>query len=143
MELAQGVAALTANQHSTIVTIKRDGKPQLSNVVHSVGETGLVRVSITATRAKYHNLVRTPWAALHVNGPEGDFWSYAVIECEASLSPVAGDPHDAVADELVELYGKVAAQVHPDWDEYRRAMVADQRVVLTLTPVRAYGMLRG
>jgi PPOX class probable F420-dependent enzyme len=143
MELSEGVAALAANQHSTIVTLKRDGKPQLSNVGHAVGDDGLVRVSITATRAKYHNLVRTPWAALHVNGPGQDFWSYAVVECSAELSPVAADPHDATVDELVELYRSVAAAEHPDWEDYRRAMVADRRVVLRLTPTYAYGMLRG
>jgi PPOX class probable F420-dependent enzyme len=140
VELSQAVDALAANQHSVLVTLKRDGRPQLSNVVHAVSD-GVVRISITATRAKYHNLVRTPWAALHVNGP--DFWSYAVVECDAELSDVAADPHDAAAEELVELYRAVSGGEHPDWEDYRRTMVADQRVVLRLRPTYAYGMLRG
>jgi hypothetical protein len=36
----------------------------------------------------------------------------------------------------------VAHKDHPDWEDYRRAMVAEQRVVLRLRPQRAYGMLR-
>lgn len=140
MEISQALEAARARQQSVLTTIKRDGLPQLSNVVHAVDETGLVRVSITATRAKYHNLRRTPWAALHVNGH--DFWSYAVLECDAELSAVATDPHDATVEELVTLYRAVAGKDHPDWDDYRRAMVADQRVVLRLLPRRAYGLLR-
>lgn len=140
MEISEALEAARARQQSVLTTIKRDGLPQLSNVVHAVGEDGLIRVSITATRAKYHNLRRTPWAALHVNGT--DFWSYAVLECDAELSEVATDPHDAAADELVALYPAVAGKDHPDWEEYRRAMVDDQRVVLRLRPTRAYGLLR-
>ena len=140
MEISEALEAARARQQSVLTTIKRDGLPQLSNVVHAVGEDGLIRVSITATRAKYHNLRRTPWAALHVNGQ--DFWSYAVLECDAQLSDVAADPHDAATDELVALYPAVAGKDHPDWEEYRRAMVDDRRVVLRLRPRRAYGLLR-
>lgn len=140
MEISQALDAARARHQSVLTTIRRDGRPQLSNVVHAVGDDGLIRVSITATRAKYHNLRRTPWAALHVNGT--DFWSYAVLECDAELSEVAADPHDATVEELVALYSQVAGKEHPDWEEYRRAMVADQRVVLRLRPQRAYGLLR-
>lgn len=140
MEISQALEAARARHESVLTTIKRDGLPQLSNVVHAVGEDGIIRISITATRAKYHNLRRTPWAALHVNGQ--DFWSYAVLECDAELSAVATDPHDEAADELVALYPAVAGRDHPDWEEYRRAMVTDQRVVLRLRPQRAYGLLR-
>lgn len=140
MEISQALDAARARHQSVLTTIRRDGRPQLSNVVHAVGDDGLIRVSITATRAKYHNLRRTPWAALHVNGT--DFWSYAVLECDAELSEVAADPHDATVEELVALYPQVAGKEHPDWEEYRRAMVADQRVVLRLRPQRAYGLLR-
>ncbi|WGL51659.1 PPOX class F420-dependent oxidoreductase [Nocardioides sp. BP30] len=140
MEISEALEAARARQQSVLTTLKRDGLPQLSNVVHAVGEDDTIRISITATRAKYHNLRRTPWAALHVNGP--DFWSYAVLECDAELSAVAADPHDEAADELVALYAAVAAKDHPDWEEYRRAMVTDRRVVLRLRPQRAYGLLR-
>jgi PPOX class probable F420-dependent enzyme len=139
MELDDAVAAARANHQSVLTTLRRDGKPQLSNVVHWVGDDGLIRVSTTADRAKYHNLRRDPWAALKVDGES--FWSYAVIEGQASLSAVATDPHDAAADELVEYFRAVSGE-HSDWDDYRRAMVAERRVVVRLTPTRAYGSLR-
>jgi len=120
-----------------LVTLKRDGRPQLSNVTYAyAAENRLIRVSITATRAKYRNLLRDPRASFHVASP--DFWAYSVVEGRAELTPVAADPADQTVAELVELYRAVAGE-HPDWDDYRRAMVADQRLVLRLPVDRVYG----
>lgn len=138
MDLARALAAARANPQSVLVTVRRDGRPQLSNVVHLVGDDGLVRVSTTADRAKFHNLRRTPWAALKVDGET--FWSYAVLEGDVTLSEVAADPADAAVDELVALYRGISGE-HPDWEEYRRAMVEDHRVVVRLSPTYAYGAL--
>jgi hypothetical protein len=63
MDVERALGAARATHRSVLVTMRRDGRPQLSNVVHLVGEDGLVRVSTTADRAKFHNLRRTPWAA--------------------------------------------------------------------------------
>lgn len=139
MELDKALAAAGATHQSVLTTIRKDGRPQLSNVVHAVGADGVIRVSTTADRAKFHNLRREPWAALKVDGES--FWSYAVLEADVTLSEVAADPHDATADELVELYRSISGE-HPDWEDYRRAMVADRRVVVRLRPTRAYGALR-
>jgi hypothetical protein len=76
---------------------------------------------------------------LHVNG--SDFWSYAVIEGDVTLSDVAADPHDAAVDELVELYRALSGE-HDDWEDYRAAMVTERRVVVRITPTHAYGLLR-
>ena len=138
MEVERALAAARANRQSVLVTVRRDGRPQLSNVVHLVGDDGLVRVSTTADRAKAHNLRRTPWAALKVDGES--FWSYAVLEGDVTLSEVAADPADAAVDELVALYRGIAGD-HPDWDDYRRTMVADRRLVVRLRPTYAYGAL--
>ena len=139
METEKAVAAARATNQSVLVTLKADGKPQLSNVLHTVDDEGVVRVSITTDRAKYKNLRRTPWAALHVNGPT--FWGYAVLEGDVSLSEPAGSPDDATVEELVALYRAISGE-HPDWDDYRAAQVDQHRVVVRITPTRAYGALR-
>ena len=54
------------------------------------------------------------------------------------LSPAAADPHDATVDTLVELYRAVQGE-HPDWEEYRAAMVTDGRVLLRLPVSHVYG----
>lgn len=138
MEIWEALALVQATKQSVLVALKKDGKPQLSNVSHAVIDD-VVKISITADRAKYHNLRRTPWAALHVNG--SDFWSYAVLEGDVELSEVASRPDDAAVEELVEVYRAIGGE-HPDWDEYRRAMVVDRRVVVRLRPTYAYGLIR-
>jgi PPOX class probable F420-dependent enzyme len=139
MELDQALQAARDRHQSVLTTLKRDGRPQQSNVLHAVGDDGLIRISTTADRAKYANLRRTPWAALHVDGK--DFWSYAVLEGDVTLSEVAAAPDDAAVDELVELY-RVLQGEHADWDDYRAAMVRDRRVVVRIAPTHAYGALR-
>ncbi|MCB0999451.1 MAG: PPOX class F420-dependent oxidoreductase [Acidimicrobiales bacterium] len=137
MELDAALRRLSEVRQAILVTLKRDGRPQSSNIVAAVGSDGVVRISITADRAKYHNLRRDPRATLHVN--RADFWAYAVVEGTAELSPVAADPADGTVDELVELYRSLSGE-HPDWSEYRAAMVRDRRLVVRLQPERAYGM---
>jgi len=140
MEIDDALAAARANREAVLTTIRGNGLPQLSNVLQAVGDDGLIRVSTTADRAKFTNLARRPWAAVHVNGD--NFFSYAVIEGDVELSPVAERPDDATVDELVELYRAQTGADHEDWDDYRRAMVEDRRAVVRIRPTRAYGMLR-
>ena len=138
MDLTTAVDFARAQRRSVLVTLRNDGRPQLSNVLHTVGDDGVIRISITAGRAKYKNLRRRPWAALHAT--RDDFFAYVVLEGDVSLSEVASSPDDAAVEELVDLY-RTAAGEHPDWDDYRRAMVDEGRVVVRFTPTRAYGML--
>lgn len=128
---------LTEVNGGVLVTLKRDGRPQLSNVNHAYDpEARVIRVSVTDGRAKTRNVRRDPRVSYHVTS--ADRWNYAVVEGNAQLSRVAEDPHDAAVDELVELYRSVQGE-HPDWDDYRAAMVADRRLVLRLPVERVYG----
>ena len=136
MDLARAVALAKDNQRSVLVTLKRDGRPQLSNVVHAVGDDGLIRVSITDARAKTANIRRDGRVSLYI--PRDDLWAYLVIEGDGELSAVATSPDGATVDELITLYRAMQGE-HPDWDDYRRAMVADRRLVLRMTPTYAYG----
>jgi PPOX class probable F420-dependent enzyme len=140
MDLAAAFDYLRPRHHGIVVTLKRDGRPQLSNVAYALGEDGVVRVSVTASRAKTANARRDPRVSFHVTAP--DFWSYVVLEGDAELTPVAARPDDATVDELVTVYRAISGE-HPDWDDYRRAMVADERLVLRIHPSRAYGALPG
>lgn len=119
-----------------LVTIKRAGRPQLSNVTYVFDGTR-VRVSLTDGRAKTKNLRRDPRASLYVDGPRGR--SYVVLEGKADLSPVAAEPDDAVVEDLVDYY-RIASGEHPDWDEYRAVMVQDKRLMFSMTVEHAYGM---
>lgn len=137
MELDAGLEYVRGRHRGVLVTLKADGRPQLSNIAYALGDDGVIRISVTADRAKTKNAARDGRVSLHVTAD--DFWSYVVIEGDAEVLPTAAAPDDATVDELVELYRAVQGE-HPDWDEYRQAMVADRRLVLRIHPTRAYGM---
>ncbi|MEP6851917.1 MAG: PPOX class F420-dependent oxidoreductase [bacterium] len=131
------VRLLASSRRGVLGTIRRDGRPQLSNVDYAYDpERAMVRVSVTDDRAKARNLRRDPRAVLHVTTP--DLGAYVVIDGVATLSAVAGDPHDEAVNELVSVYRAISGE-HPDWDEYRAAMVADHRLVVRLPAGRGYG----
>ncbi len=138
MDLSTALQFAADRHHGVLVTAKSDGRPQLSNIAYDVGADGVIRISVTAGRAKTKNIERDPRVSLHV--ARDDFYAYAVIEGTAELTPVATSPDDATADQLVEYFRAVSGE-HDDWDEYRRAMVADRRLLVLVHPERAYGML--
>jgi PPOX class probable F420-dependent enzyme len=120
-----------------LATLKKDGRPQLSNVSFAYDDaTRTVRISATDDRAKTRNLRRDPRASFYLTSP--DQRAYLVTEGDAEVTPVAADPHDATVDELIEVYRAIAGE-HPDWDEYRAAMITDRRLVIRLRIDRAYG----
>ncbi len=126
-----------ANRRSILITLRRNGRPQSSNIFHVVSD-GKLLISAIADRAKAINVGRDPRVSVHVLGP--DFWSYVVIEGTATLTPVTTDPDDATADALVAYY-RAAQGEHKDWAEYRTAMVREHRLVISVTPEHAYGRL--
>ena len=135
------LAVISGNSLGVLATIKRDGRPQLSNVSYNFDPRNLIiQVSITEPRAKTRNLRRDPRASIHVTADDG--WSYAVAEGDAILTPPAASPQDDTVEALIALYRNIAGE-HPDWDDYRRAMVDDRRVVLTLPITHVYGMPPG
>ncbi|HEV7581026.1 MAG TPA: PPOX class F420-dependent oxidoreductase [Mycobacterium sp.] len=135
------LALIKGNSLGVLATIKRDGRPQLSNVSYHFDPRELViRVSITEPRAKTRNLRRDPRASILVDSDDG--WSYAVAEGTAELTPPAAAPGDDTVEALIALYRNIAGE-HSDWDEYRQAMVTDRRVVLTLPISHLYGMPPG
>ena len=138
MDLTDALTFVRDHRKGVLVTQKRDGRPQLSNIVYAVDDEGVIRISITADRAKAKNLARQPIASLHVT--RKDFYAYVVLEADVSLSAVAAAPDDDAVEELVAQYRMLAGE-HDDWDDYRAAMVRDHRLVVRLTPTHAYGML--
>lgn len=131
---------LAGRWQGILVTTRKNGWPQLSNVNYAWDATDqLIRISVTDDRAKTKNLRRNPRASFHVSSE--DFWSYVVVDGHSELSAVAADPHDAAVEELIDLYRAVHGD-HPDWDDYRAAMVRDRRLVIRIRPERAYGLAR-
>ncbi len=138
MDIARALEFARGHRQGVLTTLKRDGRPQLSNIVYSIDGDDAIEISVTGDRAKTANLRRDPRASLHVTSD--DFRAYCVIEADATMTDEAAAPDDATVDALVEWYRAMSGE-HPDWDDYRRAMVDERRLLLTLSPTHAYGML--
>ncbi|GIF18062.1 PPOX class probable F420-dependent enzyme [Actinoplanes tereljensis] len=121
----------------TVATIKKDGRPQLSDVSYTAGDDRVIRFSTRTALAKVHNLRRDPRVSIKVTAAGG--WGYAVGEGTAELSAVSWAEDDATVEELIEIYRAIAGKEHPDWDDYRRAMVADGRLVVRIHVEHLYG----
>jgi uncharacterized protein len=135
------LALISGNSLGVLATIKRDGRPQLSNVSYFFDpRTVTIAVSVTEPRAKTRNLRRDARASVYVRADDG--WAYAVAEGDAVLTPPAEAVDDATVEGLIALYRNIAGE-HPDWDDYRRAMVADRRVLLTMPIAHLYGLPPG
>jgi PPOX class probable F420-dependent enzyme len=130
-------ALLAGARLGVLATLKADGRPQLSPVTPFYDrEAGTLRVSMTEGRAKTANLRRDPRAALEVTS--GDGWSWATAEGTVTLTGPSTDPDGPEVAALVDYY-RAAAGEHPDWAEYRTAMVADRRVLMTMRVEKVYG----
>jgi len=73
----------------------------------------------------------------HDGRPQLSTIDYA-YDAVATLSSIASNPLDPTVEELVGVYRAIQGE-HPDWDEYRAAMVADHRLVIALKVQRTYG----
>ena len=130
MDLEDARAFLRTHSHAVLATTRRDGTPQLSPVGATVDEQGRVVVSSRETAYKTRNLRRDPRAWLCVL-PDGFYGQWVQVEgtVEVLSLPEAMEP-------LVDYYRSIAGE-HEDWDDYRAAMVAEQRCLLRVTLTRA------
>jgi PPOX class probable F420-dependent enzyme len=130
MEIAAALDFVREQHDAVLLTHKRDGGAQLSPVACAVDGDGKVLISTRETAMKVHNLRRDPRVSLCVlaHGFFGDWIQIDGIAEIVSL-PDALEP-------LVEYYRGLRGE-HPDWDDYRAAMVRDQRCIVRITVERA------
>lgn len=137
IDTAAATAFLESRHQGVIIAQRRNGHPQPSNIAYAMLD-GEMWISVTDGRAKTKNLRRDSKCAVHVTSD--DFWKYVVVEAEAQLSPVAAEPDDETCDMLVRYFQAVGGE-HDDWDEYRRAMVDEGRLIVRLPLTHVYGQL--
>ena len=128
-------AFLAAHTRGVLVTLKGDGRPQLSNIMYGFFDDR-VHISVTDGRAKTRNLARDRRATLHVT--DEAFGRYLVVDGTADLTSVTTEPNDRAADLLAATYRSIAGE-HPDWHEFRQAMIDQHRLVISFGIEHAYG----
>lgn len=123
---------LGAHHRGVLSTFRRDGRPQLSPVGAGVDAEGRVIVSTPEGTAKARNLRRDPRVSLCAFS-DGFYGPWVQVEGTAEIV----ERPEAV-ELLVDYYRRLSGE-HPDWDDYRRAMVEDRRVLVRFAIDRASG----
>src|ERR1700716_3033166 len=124
------------HHRAVLTTYHPDGRAQLSTVTVGVDEAGHVIISTRETALKTRNLPRDPPVVLCAL-TDAFFGEWILIEGRADIVhlPEAMQP-------LVDYYRGISGE-HPDWDDYRAAMLREQRVLLRVTVTRAGPDRRG
>ena len=130
MDVAEALAFGRRNPRAVLATMKRDGTPQLSPVLVGVDSQDRLVVSTRDTAVKIANVRRDPraWLCVLNEGFFGD-WAQLSGDVEVISLPEAMEP-------LVEYYRSISGE-HPDWDDYRAAMIKQGRCLIRITPTKA------
>jgi PPOX class probable F420-dependent enzyme len=130
MDIGQVTAFVRENPRAVLATMRRDGTPQMTPVLVGVDEKNRLVISTRETAIKVANVRRDPraWVCVLNDGFYGA-WAQLGGEVEVVSLPEAMEP-------LVEYYRGISGE-HPDWDDYRSAMVRDRRCLIRITPTTA------
>jgi PPOX class probable F420-dependent enzyme len=137
VQLKDAIRWAAGRKVGVLITIRTDGRPQSSDITYAL-EDGCFVISITEGRAKTYNMRRDPRVVLHLSDPAS--WTYLSFDGTVALLPTTTIPGDATSDALVAYY-RAAAGEHPDWDEYRQAMVDQKRLIARFTPSSVVGQI--
>jgi PPOX class probable F420-dependent enzyme len=133
MDLADALAFAASHDRTVLTTRRRDGRPQMSPVNSGLVD-GAVCISSRAPLAKVRNIRRDPEVSVLILNNEF-FGTWVQIDGRAEIID-----QPAALDLLETVYRTIAGE-HPNWDEYRRAMIRDERVVIRIVPERASGQV--
>jgi PPOX class probable F420-dependent enzyme len=115
--------------HAIVMTARKDGRPQASPVTCGVDEVGRIVIATYPERSKTVNARRDPRVSLlFLSDDFGGAWVQVDGTAEVLDVPEAVEP-------LVDYYRSISGE-HPDWEEYRDAMVEQGKSLLRVTPER-------
>ena len=122
MEIEKGLNYVRDNSRAVLATRRRDGSPQMSPVNIAVVDEEII-MSTREPAIKTWNMRRDPISWLCVF-PDKWLGRWVQLQCRAEIVSLP----DAM-DLLVSYYRTLSGE-HPDWDDYKRAMVEDQRCII-------------
>lgn len=129
---------IAQQREAVLATIRKSGRPQLSNVLYTWdAERNVASVSTTADRAKARNLMRDPRAALYV--PGAHFWTYIVADADAKIIGPTTVPGDPAGQELLRVHSTFYSNL--DEDGFFQEMVDNRRLVIHLSVTHTYGLV--
>ncbi|QFY12798.1 TIGR03618 family F420-dependent PPOX class oxidoreductase [Nonomuraea phyllanthi] len=129
MDLDKALAFLRDHHHAVLLTRHRDGRPQMSPVTAGVSGDQIV-ISTRETAVKVRNVRSEPKVSLCVF-TDAFYGQWIQVDGTADILPLP-----EAMDGLIAYYRDISGE-HPDWNDYRAAMIRDRRVLLRITPHRA------
>ncbi len=126
MEIAEARQFLATHHCAVLATRRRNGRPQMSPVTVGVDAAGRAIISSRETAYKTRHLRRDPRASLCVFTDEF-YGPWVQIDGTAEVVSLP-----EAMELLVDYYHRVAGE-HPDWNDYRRAMERERRVLLRIS----------
>ncbi|QHY96662.1 Putative pyridoxine/pyridoxamine 5'-phosphate oxidase [Streptomyces sp. S4.7] len=127
--LAELLEFVRPRHHAILLTTRSDGRPQGSPLTCGVDDSGRIVVSTYPERAKTRNAKRDPRASVIVLS---DTWDGPWVQIDGTAQVL--DVPESV-EPLVEYFRNISGE-HPDWDEYREAMVRQGKSIIRVTPER-------
>ena len=127
---AEGLRGHLDGKHRWVLaTTRSDGRPQMSLVTGGMAADGRLLITSYPSRAKVKNLRRDGTVSVLVMGEEfNDAW----VQVDGTAT--VADVPDGL-DDFVEYFRCISGE-HPDWDEYRQAMIDQGKSVVAITPTR-------
>jgi len=129
MEIADALEFVREHHNAVLLTYRRDSSAQLSPITCDVAD-GKIVISTRETALKVKNLRRDARVSLCVLADQF-YGSWIQVDGTAEIVSLP----DAL-ELLVDYYRGLRGE-HPDWDEYRAAMVTDRRCIVRVTAERA------
>ncbi|MFE1798600.1 PPOX class F420-dependent oxidoreductase [Streptomyces sp. NPDC059517] len=115
-------------RHRAILLTRRaDGSPQGSPLTCGVDDSSRIVVSTYPERAKTRNAKRDERVSLIVLSDE---WNGPWVQIDGTAEVI--DSPDSV-EPLVEYFRNISGE-HPDWAEYREAMLKQGKSIIRITP---------
>jgi PPOX class probable F420-dependent enzyme len=136
VEISEGLDFVRQHHNGVLAVSRTDGNPQMSPVNATVDANGLVVISSRETAFKVRSLRARPYAA-YCGFTDRFYGQWVQVEGPVRIIalPEAMEP-------LVDYYRAISGE-HPDWEDYRAAMVRDQRVIIAITPERVGPNVQG
>lgn len=129
VDLAELLRFVRDRHRGILLTTRTDGRPQGSPLACGVDDSGRIVMSTYPERAKTRNAKRDSRVSVIVLSDE---WNGPWVQVDGTAEVI--DSPDSV-EPLVEYFRNISGE-HPDWDEYRTAMVRQGKSIIRVTPER-------
>ena len=123
MDVSEAQDIIRVQHRAVLATLRPDGEVQMSPVLATLDAEGFAVISARETAYKVRNLRRDPRAWLCVL-PDAFFGRWIQIGGRAEIVSLP-----QAMDGLIAYYRSISGE-HPDWDDYRRAMLRDKRCLI-------------